>query len=50
LALKDVIGDHSGENLAKAVIEVLKEWEITSNLGFFVIDNASNNDTIMRAI
>ena len=50
LALKDIIGDHSGENLSKAVLMVVQEWGITSNLGFFVMDNASNNDTMMRAL
>src|SRR6266487_5328499 len=50
LALKDIIGDHSGEHLAEAIIEVLDEWGFASKLGFFMMDNAPNNDTMMRAL
>jgi len=50
LALKDIIGDHGGENLAKAMMEVLEEWGFVSKLGFFTMDNATNNDVMMRAL
>jgi hypothetical protein len=47
LALKDIIGKHTGENLAQAMVEVLEEWRFASKLGYFVMDNAENNDTMM---
>ena len=50
LALKDIIGDHTGEHLQEAILEVLTDWGFTSKLGFFIIDNATNNNTMMRAI
>ena len=28
-------------------MEVIREYEIEKNLGYFVIDNANNNDTII---
>ncbi|OLL26463.1 putative AC transposase [Neolecta irregularis DAH-3] len=50
LALKDIDGEHNGENLADIVVQVIKEWGFASKLGFFVMDNATNNDTMMRSI
>lgn len=50
LALKAVEGTHDGENLSKYVIEVIIEWGITSKLGYFNIDNAPNNDVMLRHI
>ncbi len=32
------------------MIEVLDEWGFVSKLGFFMMDNAPNNDTMMRAL
>jgi hypothetical protein len=49
-ALKEVIGVHEGKNLASVFMEVIKEWGIASQLGFFVLDNAANNDTMMQHI
>jgi hypothetical protein len=50
LALKDIIGKHTGENLAQAMVEVLEEWRFASKLGYFVMDNAENNDTMMDSL
>jgi hypothetical protein len=50
LALKDILGEHTGESLAKAVLEALEEWGFISKLGFFIMDNAPNNDTMMKAL
>ena len=50
LAVKEIEGNHQGENLAPLVMEVIKDWEIAEKLGYFVMDNASNNDTMMRWI
>jgi hypothetical protein len=50
LAVKEIEGSHKGENLAPVVMEVIREWGIASKLGYIVMDNASNNDTMMAAI
>jgi hypothetical protein len=50
LALKDIIGKHTGENLAQAMVEVLEEWRFASKLGYFVMDNAENNDTMIDSL
>ena len=36
--------------MSKYVIKVLKDYDIIRNLGYFVIDNAPNNDTIMTTL
>jgi hypothetical protein len=48
LAVKEIEGNHKGENLAPIVMEVIEDWQIADKLGYFVMDNASNNDTMMR--
>ncbi len=48
--MKEVVGEHTGENMSKYVIEVIKEYGIIHNLGYFVIDNAPDNDTMMTTL
>jgi hypothetical protein len=31
-------------------MEVIRDWEIAYKLGYLVMDNASNNDTMMQYI
>ena len=50
LALKEVVGEHSGENMSKYLLHVIREYSIESNLGYIVMDNASDNDTLMTAL
>jgi hypothetical protein len=50
LALKVVEGAHDGEYLSKYVMDVISEWGIASKLGYFNMDNATNNDTMLKAI
>lgn len=50
LALKDIDSEHNGENLAVAILQVVEDWGLASKLGYFVMDNASNNDTMMRCL
>ena len=49
-AMKDVSGSHTGVNLAEVVMEVIKEWGIQDKQGYFMMDNADNNDTMMKEI
>jgi len=48
LAMREIQGSHRGENIALIVEEVIEEWGVVSKLGFIQMDNASNNDTMMR--
>jgi hypothetical protein len=48
--MREIQGPHEGENIAPIVEEVLREWGIVSKLGYMQMDNASNNDTMMRAL
>ena len=50
LALKDIDGEHDGSHLAAAIMEVVNDWGFASKLGYFVMDNASNNDTMMKSL
>ena len=45
-----MVGEYIEENMLKYVIKVIKEYGITHNLGYFVIDNAPNNDTMMTTL
>jgi len=48
--LKRVQGAHSGENIARAVLQVIREFSIADKVGYFQADNAGNNDTCVQAI
>ena len=50
LALIEIEGDHSGANQAAAVLCVLDDYQIRNTLGYFVIDNANINDTLIAAV
>lgn len=50
IGLREVIGTHSGENIAEAVVGVIEDYNISHLLGYFVMDNADNNDTAVEAI
>ena len=47
LALKQLKEEHSGENLAQLVMEVVQDYKIPLKLGYFMIDNTRNNDTLI---
>jgi len=50
LSMKDIIGSHEGTNLAPYIIEVIRDWGIASKLGYFQMDNAGNNDTMLKEV
>jgi hypothetical protein len=51
LGLHRLIGHHSGENIAGAVVDVIRKYGLTSDqVGWFVLDNASSNDTCVKEI
>lgn len=47
LALREIDGEHSGENQSTCIMEVVQEYGIASKIGYFVMDNAGNNDTLV---
>ncbi|KAF9546590.1 hypothetical protein CPC08DRAFT_617387, partial [Agrocybe pediades] len=47
---RELIGEHSGENMAEAVWETLTSLGIEDRIFAFVLDNASNNDTMVEGI
>ena len=50
LGLKKIEGAHTGENMAEAVLKVVNEYGIEDRLGYFMMDNASANDTLVSEI
>ena len=48
LAIREVHGEHNGENIAEVVYPVMKEYDIHTRFGYFVGDNASNNNTSIK--
>ena len=50
LALRQLKGEHSGINIAQVVFNVVGEYKIKSQIGYFVLDNASNNNITVNLI
>ena len=50
LALKEIHGKHSGENQARLVLDVIEYYQFRSKLGYFVMDNITSNDTLIKAV
>jgi hypothetical protein len=44
LALRQLQGAHTGENLAGVLLQIFSEYDIQKKIGFFIADNADNND------
>jgi hypothetical protein len=51
IALPQLVGAHTGEAIADAVAQILRYFDISSNkLGYFVLDNAYNNNTAVNQL
>lgn len=50
LGLRCLFGAHSDENQAELVWSVILQYQIEDSLGYFTLNNASNNSTALRAI
>ena len=48
LAMKEITGAHKGEFIAPVLHGVAKEFGIDDKLGYFMADNATNNDKALR--
>jgi hypothetical protein len=49
-ALKELDGAHSGQNQAVSIMEVINDYGIAPKIGYFLMDNVSNNDTMIKAL
>ena len=50
LGLKRLHESHSGENMAPLIIAIIKDYNLQDQLGYFMLDNISSNDTCVREI
>lgn len=50
LSLTEIQGPHDGDNISLLVEGILEDWGIISKLGYLQMDNASNNDTMIKAL
>jgi hypothetical protein len=49
LAMCDTLGSHTGANITDNLLDVLKDYQISSNqIAYFAADNATNNYTALR--
>ena len=50
LALVELQGKHSGPNQAQVINEIIDDFQFRNKLGYFVMDNAESNDTLIESI
>jgi hypothetical protein len=50
LSLPEVVGSHTGVNIAEGVAAIINEFGLKDRIGYFVLDNAENNDTAVTAL
>jgi hypothetical protein len=50
LALREIYGPHTGENIGATVFKVIQEFHILNKLSCITLDNASNNDATLITI
>jgi hypothetical protein len=50
LALRELEGAHSGEAIAETFLWFINSYGIQDKIGYFTLDNAYNNDTMLQAV
>ncbi|KAK8869252.1 restless-like transposase [Apiospora arundinis] len=50
LGAPEVVDRHTGDNIAAEIIDVIRTYGIEDKVGYFTLDNATNNDAAMEAI
>jgi hypothetical protein len=50
IALKRLHETYSDENMSSLLIEIINDFDLKERLGYFIIDNASSNDTCVYHI
>ena len=50
LGLRHLKGPYFRENIAEAIVAVIKTYKIISKIGYFILNNAGLNNTCISAI
>jgi hypothetical protein len=50
LSIPELASQHTGDNIADGVAAIITEFNISDKLGYFILDNALNNDTCIQAL
>ena len=50
IGMPELYGEHSSENMAETLLKLLDEYGIYDKIGYIMADNASSNDTMIRAL
>lgn len=50
LGLRKMEGSHTGENQCALLWKVIEEYGLEHRIGFFTLDNAANNDVVLRVL
>ena len=50
LGLREIIGEHTGENMAGVLIDLFRDYRIVGNIRYFIADNTELNDIYINAI
>jgi hypothetical protein len=50
LGLPEMSDRHTGDNIAEAILEVIGDYGIEEKIGYFTVDNATNNDAALKII
>jgi hypothetical protein len=50
LGLPNIQDSHSGETMSRHLLDTIRYFDISGNIGYFTSDNASSNDTCLRAL
>jgi hypothetical protein len=48
ISMREFKAGHGGEDQAKAFLEVIDQYELRPKIGFFTMDNADSNDSMLR--
>jgi hypothetical protein len=50
LGLRQLLGQHNGENMAIELLGIVRDFGIESRIGHFMVDNAGSNDTCIQEL
>ena len=50
LSIPSINDSHTGENIAQGVADIIMEFGLEKRVGYFVLDNAANNDKAIETL
>jgi hypothetical protein len=50
LSIPSITDSHTGENIAQGVASIIQEFGLKERIGYFVLDNAANNDKAIQTL